>query len=433
MRMYDIIAKKRDGGELSRQEISFFVKGCSSGKIPDEQTSALLMAIFIRGMSACETDALTMEMAYSGQVQELSGFLRTVDKHSTGGVGDKTSLIVAPLAAANGCVVAKMSGRGLGHTGGTIDKLESIPGFRASLSPAQLKKQLSEIGIAIAGQSEELAPADKKLYAIRDVTATIESIPLIASSIMSKKIAAGAESIVLDVKTGRGAFMKSVEESRALAREMIRIGKSFGKKMAALITDMDVPLGCAVGNALEVDEAISVLKGQGPADLVDVCLCLAAHMISLSWNIPLSEARDMAQRSIYDASGLQKLRELIAYQGGDASVVDSPELLPQARIKEDVTSERSGFISSMDALCIGNAALLLGAGRTRKEDTVDFSAGILLLAKPGEYIERGQPIARLHCNDASAIEEARRRVLDAVSISDGAPARRPLVAEVLCG
>lgn len=431
MRMYDVIKKKRDGMKLSADEISFFIRGCVSGEIPDEQIAALLMAIYINGMCGEETDALTKAMAYSGYVQDLSAFQGTVDKHSTGGVGDKTSLIVAPIVAANGCTVAKMSGRSLGHTGGTIDKLESIPGFRTSLSPDEFERQLSDIGIVIASQSGEMAPADKKIYALRDLTATIESIPLIASSIMSKKLAAGAESIVLDVKTGKGAFMTDIEKSRALANEMIRIGKASGKKVAALITDMDAPLGNAVGNSLEVEEAVSVLRGEGPSDLTELCLALASHMISLSRNIPFDNARAMAERSLYNRDGLEKLRELIIYQHGDPDIIESPELMHKAPIKEPVISESGGFISAEDALCIGNAALALGAGRESIGASIDHSAGVLLLVKPGDRVEKGQPLAVLHGKDANSIIKARQIVLSSLSISEQPVPARPILLDVL--
>ena len=390
MRMYDIIHKKRNGGELSEQEINFFVNGYTDGSIPDYQASALCMAIYFRGMSADETAALTLAMADSGDRIDLSGIDGfTVDKHSTGGVGDKTSLIVAPIVAANGGKVAKMSGRGLGHTGGTVDKLESIPGFRTSLTPDEFIKQVNDIGLCIVGQTGELAPADKKLYALRDVTATVESIPLIASSIMSKKLAAGSQGIVLDVKTGSGAFMKTVEDSERLAEEMVSIGKAAGRKVTALITDMDIPLGASVGNSLEVIEAIKTLKGEGEKNLTEVCLRLAAQMLCMVTGRDDMVCRKMAKKSIKDGSALNKLREMITAQGGNADVIDNSGAFKQPKFYVDIISERDGYISRTDSERVGIASVILGAGREKKGDPIDPSAGIILKKKTGDSVSKG--------------------------------------------
>lgn len=432
MRMYDIIHKKRNGGELSEKEIKFFVNGYTDGSIPDYQASALCMAIYFRGMSADETAALTLAMADSGDRIDLSGIDGfTVDKHSTGGVGDKTSLIVAPIVAANGGKVAKMSGRGLGHTGGTVDKLESIPRFRTSLTPDEFIKQVNDIGLCIVGQTGELAPADKKLYALRDVTATVESIPLIASSIMSKKLAAGSQGIVLDVKTGSGAFMKTVEDSERLAEEMVSIGKAAGRKVTALITDMDIPLGASVGNSLEVIEAIKTLKGEGEKNLTEVCLSLAAQMLCMVTGRDDMVCRKMAKKSIDDGSALNKLREMITAQGGNADVIDSSGAFKQPKISVDIISEREGYISRTDAERVGIASVILGAGREKKGDPIDPSAGIILKKKTGDSVSKGDVLATFYTDDETRIDVAKREFLDALIFGNEKPSKQKLIYKII--
>lgn len=432
MRMYDIIHKKRNGGELSEKEIKFFVNGYTDGSIPDYQASALCMAIYFRGMSADETAALTLAMADSGDRIDLSGIDGfTVDKHSTGGVGDKTSLIVAPIVAANGGKVAKMSGRGLGHTGGTVDKLESIPGFRTSLTPDEFIKQVNDIGLCIVGQTGELAPADKKLYALRDVTATVESIPLIASSIMSKKLAAGSQGIVLDVKTGSGAFMKTVEDSERLAEEMVSIGKAAGRKVTALITDMDIPLGASVGNSLEVIEAIKTLKGEGEKNLTEVCLSLAAQMLCMVTGRDDMVCRKMAKKSIEDGSALNKLREMITAQGGNADVIDNSGAFKQPKFYVDIISERDGYISRTDAERVGIASVILGAGREKKGDPIDPSAGIILKKKTGDFVSKGDVLATFYTDDETRIDVAKREFLDALIFGNEKPSKQNLIYKII--
>lgn len=432
MRMYDIIHKKRNGGELSEKEINFFVNGYTDGSIPDYQASALCMAIYFRGMSADETAALTLAMADSGDRIDLSGIDGfTVDKHSTGGVGDKTSLIVAPIVAANGGKVAKMSGRGLGHTGGTVDKLESIPGFRTSLTPDEFIKQVNDIGLCIVGQTGELAPADKKLYALRDVTATVESIPLIASSIMSKKLAAGSQGIVLDVKTGSGAFMKTVEDSERLAEEMVSIGKAAGRKVTALITDMDIPLGASVGNSLEVIEAIKTLKGEGEKNLTEVCLSLAAQMLCMVTGRDDMVCRKMAKKSIEDGSALNKLREMITAQGGNADVIDNSGAFKQPKFYVDIISERDVYISRMDAERVGIASVILGAGREKKGDPIDPSAGIILKKKTGDSVSKGDILATFYTDDETRIDVAKREFLDALIFGNEKPSKQKLIYKII--
>ena len=432
MRMYDIIHKKRNGGELSEQEINFFVNGYTDGSIPDYQASALCMAIYFRGMSADETAALTLAMADSGDRIDLSGIDGfTVDKHSTGGVGDKTSLIVAPIVAANGGKVAKMSGRGLGHTGGTVDKLESIPGFRTSLTPDEFIKQVNDIGLCIVGQTGELAPADKKLYALRDVTATVESIPLIASSIMSKKLAAGSQGIVLDVKTGSGAFMKTVEDSERLAEEMVSIGKAAGRKVTALITDMDIPLGASVGNSLEVIEAIKTLKGEGEKNLTEVCLRLAAQMLCMVTGRDDMVCRKMAKKSIKDGSALNKLREMITAQGGNADVIDNSGAFKQPKFYVDIISERDGYISRTDSERVGIASVILGAGREKKGDPIDPSAGIILKKKTGDSASKGDVLATFYPDDETRIDVAKREFLDALIFGNEKPSKQKLIYKII--
>lgn len=432
MRMYDIIHKKRNGGELSCEEIEFFVKGYTDGSIPDYQAAAFCMAVYFRGMTAKETSALTLAMAESGDQIDLSGVDGfTVDKHSTGGVGDKTSIIVAPIVAACGGKVAKMSGRGLGHTGGTVDKLESIPGFKTELMPDDFIKQVNDIGLCIVGQTGELAPADKKLYALRDVTATVESVPLIASSIMSKKLAAGSRGIVLDVKTGSGAFMKTVEESETLAKEMVSIGKAAGRKVTAVITNMDIPLGSAVGNSLEVIEAIETLKGNGEPDLTEVCLTLAVQMLCQVTGMGGEECYRMAKGAIDDGSALGKLREMIVAQGGNADVIDDYSLFKQPKFTAEAVSEFEGFIEHTDAEKIGIASVILGAGREKKGDPIDPSAGIVLKKKTGDYVRKGETLAVFCTDDETKIEEAKRDFLDAFTFGSDRPQEQLLIYKII--
>ena len=428
MRMYDIIEKKRDGGELSEKEIAFFVKGVSDGSIPDYQTSALLMAIFFKGMSESETLWLTLNMAESGETADLSGIEGvTCDKHSTGGVGDKTSLIAAPIVASLGVKIAKMSGRGLGHTGGTIDKLESIKGFSTTLSGEDFIKQVNRIGIAIIGQSKNLVPADKKLYALRDVTATVDSIPLIASSIMSKKLASGAKNIVLDVKTGSGAFMKSLPDSVALAEEMVKIGKGAGRNIVALITDMDKPLGNYIGNSLEIKEVIEVLKGGGPNDLKEESFAISAAMLALAKSCEYEEALSLVKAAVADGSAFQKFKEFVAAQGGDVSFIDNPENFPKAKYSLQIKAEADGYISHMQTEDIGICASILGAGRTKADDEIDFSAGIVLSKKTGDFVKSGDLIATLYTNDKPSLESAQKKFTSALSFSETEPERRNTV------
>ena len=428
MRMYDIIQKKRDGGVLSDEETAFFVKGCVSGEIPDYQMSALMMAIFFRGMNDAETASLTKHMAYSGDTVDLSRFgSLSVDKHSTGGVGDKTTLIVAPIAASVGCKVAKMSGRGLGHTGGTVDKLESVPGYKTSLDAESFMEQVEKTGVAVIGQTGNLAPADKKMYALRDVTATVDSIPLITSSIMSKKIAAGSHSIVLDVKVGSGAFMKTADDARTLAEKMVTIGKHCGRNMTAVLTDMNTPLGHNVGNALEIIEAVNVLKGEKTGDLREVCLTLASEMISLSLGISVEEAYKKAENAISSGAALDKMIEWVQAQGGDSSYIRDTSKFPAPKFSRSVKAEKSGYISSTDAEKIGIAAVELGAGRASKDDVIDHSAGIVIGKKTGEYVEIGEEICVLYTNNENSLDEAERKYLDAIVISSEKPEEKPLI------
>lgn len=428
MRMYDMILKKRGGGELTPAEISELVSGITDGSVPDYQTAAFLMAVYFRGMTKAETAELTGCMARSGDMVDLSSIPGVkVDKHSTGGVGDKTTLIVAPVVASLGVPVAKMSGRGLGHTGGTIDKLESIPGFQTALSVERFYEIVRETGLAVVGQTGNLAPADKKLYALRDVTATVDSTPLIAASIMSKKIAAGADRIVLDVKTGSGAFMKTVEESLSLAKTMVEIGGHMGRETAAVITDMDRPLGEAIGNALEVREAVETLRGNGPADLVEVCLELSANMLSLAGKGEIDACRALAAEALSSGAALERFRRMVAAQGGDPRVIDDPSLLPQAPHRLSVAAPRGGFIVSMDTQRIGLASVVLGAGRETKDAPVDPSAGILLKVKPGQRVEPGEEIAVLLTSREETLAPARERFYDAVVIAGERPAPVPLL------
>ena len=433
MRMYDIIQHKRDNKELSGEEIQFFVEEYTAGNIPDYQAAALAMAIFFNGMTPEETAALTLAMAHSGDVMDLSPIKGVkVDKHSTGGVGDKTSLVLGPMVAALGVPVAKMSGRGLGHTGGTIDKLESFPGFQTGIPEQEFFDNVNKIGIAIAGQTGNLAPADKKLYALRDVTATVESIPLIASSIMSKKIAAGADVIVLDVKVGSGAFMKDEESAVKLADTMVRIGDNVGKKTMAVVSDMDEPLGYAVGNALEVKEAIDTLAGNGPQDLYELCLELGSHMVAGAGKAQnCAEAKEMLSGTIKDGSALRKLAELVEAQGGNPEAVYDTELLPKASIEYEYRADTEGYVSRIVCDIVGTSAMVLGGGRENKDSVIDLSVGIVLEAKKGAYVHKGDVLARFYANDENKLSDAVKRFADAYVIEDTKPAGSRLIKKVI--
>ncbi len=431
MRMYDIILKKRNGGELTDQEISFFIDGYTNGEIPDYQASALMMAVFYNGMTDRETVCLTDCMAHSGDTVDLSMFGNlSVDKHSTGGVGDKTSLIVAPIVASLGGKVTKMSGRGLGHTGGTVDKLESISGYNTSLAPADFLNQVERVGMAIIGQTGNLTPADKKLYALRDVTATVDSIPLITSSIMSKKLAAGSHNIVLDVKVGSGAFMKTPADAEILAEKMVQIGKACGRNITAVITDMDSPLGNNVGNALEVEEAVSVLKNEKKGDLRDVCVALATEMISLVFGLSQADAEKKVVAAIEDGSAFDKMKEWISAQGGDVLQIEETSLLPKAKFSLRVTSDKSGYITEMNAEEIGKASVMLGAGRTSKDDKIDYAAGIVIHKKVGERVEKGDVLATLYYNNCNP-DNAEKRYLSALKIEPSKKQPKPLIHKII--
>ena len=432
MRMYDIIKKKRDGGELTTSEIQYFINGVTDGSIPDYQISALCMAIYFNGMNVRETCDLTFAVRDSGDKLDFSSIdgIR-VDKHSTGGVGDKTSLVVAPIVASFGVKVAKMSGRGLGHTGGTIDKLEAIEGFQTTLSEADFIKQVNDIGFAIVGQSKQFAPADKKLYALRDVTATVDSMPLIAASIMGKKLAADDDCIVLDVKTGSGSFMKSVEKSTELARLMVDIGKSAGKKMVALITNMDRPLGFAIGNSLEVVEAVETLQGHGPKDFTDVCMTLAGHMLSLAGKGSVDNCIELAKRAISDGSAFNKFIEVVARQGGNTRLIENTANFAKAKYSHPVKCKKCGYISKVDTENYGFASLVLGAGRNTAEDAIDYSAGIILKKKTGDYVDEGEEIATLYSNNKSAFAKAEEILLSATEIASTKPEEEPLIYNII--
>ena len=433
MNAVDIICKKRDGKELSTSEIEFFIKAYLNGDIPDYQASALLMAIYFRHMSEKETFDLTRVMLHSGDIVNLSDIHGTkVDKHSTGGVGDKVTLIVAPIAASCGVPIAKMSGRGLGFTGGTIDKLESIPGFQTTLEPDAFHKQVNEIGIAVIGQSGHIAPADKKLYALRDVTATVENLSLIASSIMSKKLAAGSDAILLDVKCGKGAFMKSEDDAKALAELMCKIGRSQGKKTAAIISEMSEPLGHAVGNSLEVIEAIELLKANIEGDLLKLCLNISGAMIYLGGKASsIDEGIVLAESAISSGRALQKLAEMIEYQGGNKAVIEDYSLFPKALLCKEIRTECSGYIESIDAEGIGLASQHSGAGRASKEDEIDHSAGIKLVAKRGDRVELSDTIAIVYSSDEGKLKQACEEVLSAYAISDSEPKAEPLIKTMI--
>ena len=432
MRMYDIIQKKRDGGVLSDKEIQWVIDGYSKGEIPDYQVAALCMAIYFKGMNLEETTALTFAVRDSGEKLDFSDIkgLR-VDKHSTGGVGDKTSLVVTPIVASLGVKVAKMSGRGLGHTGGTIDKLEAIPGFKTDLPIDEFKKIVNEVGIAIVGQSAELAPADKLLYALRDVTATVDSLPLIVSSIMGKKLAADDDCIVLDVKTGSGSFMKTPEASRNLAEWMVEIGKRAGKRMRALITDMDRPLGYAIGNSLEVVEAIQTLKGNGPEDLTELCIALAAHILCLAEKGSYAECEEMVKNALADGSGLRMFADMVAAQGGDKEWILHPENFPKAKYSHEVKAKEDGYIVGVDTESYGVASLLLGAGRNTKEDVIDPTAGIVLCKKTGDFVKKGETLAVLYSGKESGFAASEERLLQATKLGDEAIEKAPLILDIV--
>ncbi len=418
MRAIDIIEKKRDGYELTGEEIDFFIQGYTRGDIPDYQAAAWLMAVYLRGMSERETRDLTLAMARSGDMLDLSDVAPVVaDKHSSGGIGDKVTLVVAPVVAACGVPVGKMTGRGLGFTGGTVDKLESIPGFRTNLSPQEFKAQLARIGIVITGQSENLAPADRKFYALRDVTGTVSSLPLIVSSIMSKKLAGGATAILLDVKVGSGAFMKTVEEATRLAEAMVRLGRELGRRVGALVSDMNQPLGWAVGNALEVQEAINVLHEAGPPDLREHCLVVAAEMLALAGRVANSgEGAELAAQAIADGSAWRKFRAMVAAQGGDIRFVDEPDRLPRAPIIEPVPAPAEGYLQKVDAAQIGRAVVDLGGGREKKGDPIDHSVGVVVHYKVGEWVQKGTPLCTIYASDRVRLERARARLLGAHTV-----------------
>lgn len=433
MRMYDLIMKKRNGGTLSRDEIFFMIEGYTKGNIPDYQMSAMMMAIYFNGMNEKETAALTMAMAESGDQLDLSGIQGIkVDKHSTGGVGDKTSLALTPMVSACGVKIAKMSGRGLGHTGGTIDKLESFQGFSTSLSEEAFIDQVNRIGISIIGQTKNLAPADKKLYALRDVTATVDNMSLIASSIMSKKLAAGADAIVLDVKTGSGAFMKEEADAMLLAGEMMTIGKNAGRKMMAVISDMDQPLGNAVGNALEVKEAIETLKGHGPADFTELCMTLGSCMLMVA-EIAENEqqAREMLKEAVDSGKALDKLAELVEAQGGDKRMVYETDLLPKASSIIPLLSEKDGYVEKIQCDEVGICSLILGGGRETKESAIDLSVGIVLTKKVGSHVKAGEPLAYIHSNEEAKRLACEERLRKAFHIGDKVKKEGAIIHQIL--
>lgn len=433
MRVPDIIMKKRDGHELSSEEISFLIEGMVSGDVPDYQMSAFCMAVYFQGMTPRETTALTLAMTRSGEIVDLSNIRGTkVDKHSTGGVGDTTTLALAPMVAACGIPVAKMSGRGLGHTGGTLDKLEAIPGMRVILSEEEFMEQVNRIGIAVVGQTEDVAPADKTLYALRDVTATVESIPLIAASIMSKKLATGADAIVLDVKAGTGAFMHDLTRARELASLMVDIGRMAGRRMAAVISDMNQPLGHAVGNTLEVIEAIQTLSGEKRGRIFDLCLELGARMVVMAGaESDMDSARSRLQETVESGAALEKLREMVIAQGGDPGYVDDPKRLPVAEFSESVSAPCSGYVASVDAMTLGRAAMSMGAGRQRKEDSVDLSCGLVTLVSVGDRVEKGQPVVELYASSSSKLSEGLSYAIRAFAYSPDPVQPPPLVYETI--
>jgi pyrimidine-nucleoside phosphorylase len=433
MRAVDIIIKKREGGELSHEEIEFFITGFTRGEIPDYQAAAWAMAVLLCGMNERETTDLTMAMAHSGETLDLSGVVPiAVDKHSTGGVGDKTTLVVEPIVAACGLPVGKMSGRGLGFSGGTLDKMESIPGYRTNLSREEFIGQLRNEGLVLTGQSADLAPADGKLYALRDVTGTVPSIPLIASSIMSKKIAAGAQAIVLDVKIGLGAFMQNLAEGRKLASLMVAIGELSDRRVVALLSDMNQPLGCAVGNALEVREALDAMRGSGPEDFREHCLVAAAHMLVVGRKAAnLETARSMAEMTLESGRALASFRRLVEAQGGDVRYVDEPDRLPTAPLIETISTPRAGYLLGINAREVGETSVELGAGRARKEDAIDHAVGIVIHHKVGDFVDAGEPLFTVHANDAAKLAAARERLMAAHQWSVEAVQPLPLFYDVI--
>jgi pyrimidine-nucleoside phosphorylase len=433
MRTYDIILKKRNGNKLTKEEIAYFINSYTKGDIPDYQISALLMAVYFQGMDDEETANLTEAMINSGEVYDLSSIPgKKTDKHSTGGVGDKVSIILAPLVASAGVAVPMMSGRGLGHTGGTLDKLGSIPGFRTNLTKEEFISNLKKINVAMIGQSEFIAPADKKLYALRDVTGTIESIPLIAGSIMSKKLAEGIDGLVLDVKTGSGAFMKKERDAVRLAKGMAAIGKKMGKKVVALITDMEQPLGNAIGNSLEIKECIEVLKGRGPKDLIDITLELGAYMLKLAGKVNnAAKGRDILKRHLSDGSAYERFKDMVRLQGGSVESIDNPSLLPSARYTKELLSERNGYISKTDTEAIGISSCMLGAGREKIEDKIDPAVGIVVDKKIGDKVKKGERLAALHYNAADSLAEAYKKLQGAYLISRKRPNKRRLIRRVI--
>jgi pyrimidine-nucleoside phosphorylase len=434
MRAVDIITKKRDHEELSSEEIDFFIQGYTNGDIPDYQASAFAMAVLLNGMTDRESTDLTMSMARSGEILDLSDIVPTiiVDKHSTGGVGDKVTLVIAPLVSSCGLPVGKMSGRGLGFSGGTLDKMETIPGYRVDLSSEEFAKQLSTIGIVLTGQSANLAPADGKLYAMRDVTGTVQSMPLIASSVMSKKLAGGANAIVLDVKIGLGAFMETEKDARQLSELMVAIGKMSDRQMVALLSDMNQPLGYGIGNSLELIDAIETLQGRGPADFREHCLVVASHMLVLGKKAgTLEDARVVLEKAIDDGSAWEQFRKLVIAQQGDVSYIDNPEKLPKASYIETVNTPRSGYLHTINARIVGETAVLLGAGRAKKSDTIDHAVGIVVHHKVGDQVEEGAPLFTIHANDPDQLSEASKLLLEAHIIDDSPCSPLPLFYGVI--
>lgn len=428
MRMYDLIVKKRNGGSLTGDEIQYLIQEYVEGRIPDYQMSAFLMAVYFKGMTEEETLAMTLAVARSGEMADLSAIEGIkADKHSTGGVGDKTTLIVGPIAAACGVKVAKMSGRGLGHTGGTVDKLESIPGFQTTLSKEEFFRVVNQTGISVIGQSGNLTPADKKLYALRDVTATVDSIPLIAVSIMGKKLAAGSDCITLDVKTGSGAFMKKVEDAITLAKEMVAIGENAGKNTVALITNMDLPLGNNIGNSLEVIEAIETLRGRGPEDLTEICIQLASNMLYLAGKGELDTCREMVCKVLENGQALERLAAMVEAQGGDVRVIRNPELFEKAPVWYELKAPKTGYVVHMDTESCGIASSMLGAGRETKDSSIDYTAGIVLKKKPGDFVKKGDTLAVMYASGEQLFEAAANRYLEAVEIAADQPEKQPLI------
>ncbi|MCR5607838.1 MAG: pyrimidine-nucleoside phosphorylase [Lachnospiraceae bacterium] len=432
MRMYDIITKKKHNEELTNEEITWMIEGFVKGDIPDYQMSAFMMAVYFNGMTDEEMTNLTMAMAKSGDMVDLSAIEGIkVDKHSTGGVGDKTTLVVAPIVAACGVKVAKMSGKGLGHTGGTIDKLESIPGYNTTIGREEFFDIVNKTGLSVIGQSGNIAPADKKLYALRDVTATVDSVPLIASSIMSKKLASGSDCILLDVKMGSGAFMKTEEDAYLLAEKMVEIGNKAGRKVAALITDMDIPLGNAIGNSLEVIEAVNTLKGQGPEDLTDICIELATHMLLLADKGDIDTCREMVKDAIKSGKALEKLALMVEAHGGNAEYIRNTELFDKAQHTMEVKASKSGYIASINTEQCGIASVVLEAGRETKESLIDYSAGIVLKKKVGDYVNQGDTIAVLYTNNCNKLEGACKILEDSCKIREVQPEKRPIILRII--